>query len=78
MHKTVEAIVDENGQIKLLEPIELAAQQRLLVTVMDQPADEEFINGVPVTALLAEPALREYWDRPEEDEAWREFQDKAK
>jgi hypothetical protein len=76
MHKTIEGVVDENGTIRLLEKFTLTKHQRVLVTVFEE--DEEFVGGVPVTALLAEKSLAEYWDRPEEDEAWKDFQPKAK
>jgi hypothetical protein len=66
MIKTVEAMVDENGNVRLLEPVQLAAACRALVTILeDEPA-----MRVPETALLSEPALAEDWDRPEEDAAW--------
>lgn len=77
MLKTIQGIVDESGRIRLMESVSLNASQRVLVTVLDE-VDEEFVGNVPVTALLAEPSLREYWDRPEEDEAWKDFQKKAK
>jgi len=76
MMRTVKAIVDKDGQIKLMEPVELHESQELLVTLLETEEDEQFVNGVPVTALLSEPSLREYWDRPEEDEAWKDFQPK--
>lgn len=70
MLKTLEAIVDQNGQIRLLEGEELPPSRRVLVTLLDNEAE-----GIPETAFLAEPALAEYWNRPEEDAAWSELQD---
>lgn len=62
MLPTVEAVIDEQGNIHLREPIHLPAARRALVTILeDEPAK---------TALLSEPALMEDWDRPEEDAAW--------
>ena len=75
MQRTYDGIVNDDGTIRLLEPVELSPGTRVLVTVLDVDDDEDTINGVPVAALLAQPALAEYWDRPEEDEAWRHFQD---
>ena len=72
MHKTFEGIVDESGQIRLLEPTPLPRAGRVLVTLLDSCGD-----AMAESALLAEPALAEYWNRPEEDEAWRDLQDEA-
>ena len=70
MIQTVEAIIDEQGQIHLVIPIRLPAARRALVTILEeQPA-----IIIPETALLSEPALAEDWDRPEEDAAWSYLQ----
>lgn len=77
MPKTVEAVVDERGQIRLLEPLELHASQRVLVTVLedvleDEPgADERSVSEI---ALLSQEALAKDWNRDEEDEAWKHLQ----
>jgi hypothetical protein len=64
--QTIEAVIDEQGNIRLLEPIQLPTARRALVTILDY---EPLIN-IPETALLSEPALAEDWNRPEEDAAW--------
>lgn len=73
MPKTVEAIVDEHGRIRLLEPLQLRTAQRVLVTVLDEEA-KSGEEGVSETALLSEKALAEDWNREEEDEAWDHLQ----
>lgn len=35
--ETLEAIIDENGVIKLLKPIHLSTKRRALVTILDAP-----------------------------------------
>jgi hypothetical protein len=66
MIKTVEAIIDEQGTVRLLEPVQLASTRRALVTILkDAP-----IVSSEETARLSEPALAEDWNRPEEDAAW--------
>jgi hypothetical protein len=68
--RTVEAIIDEQGVVRLLEDVDLPGTRRALVTILEEyPAarDNE-------TALLSETALAEAWDRPEEDEAWSHLQ----
>ena len=63
MIRTVEAVIDENGNVTLLEPVRPASVRRALVTMLEE-------DPVAETALLSEPALAEDWNRPEEDEAW--------
>jgi hypothetical protein len=69
MIRTVEAIVDERGDVRLLEAVRLPATRRALVTILEEPPlrPEE-------TALLSEAALAEDWNRPEEDAAWAHLQ----
>jgi hypothetical protein len=68
MIKTVEAVIDERGNVTLLEPVHPGGLRRALVTTLEeQPMAAE-------TALLSETALAEDWDRPEEDEAWKHLQ----
>lgn len=70
MIKTVEAIIDENGKVSILEHVDLPAARRALVTILD----EEPTNSISETALLSEAALAEDWDNPEEDTAWSNLQ----
>jgi len=68
--QTVEALIDEQGGVHLLEAIHLAATRRALVTILDEvPA------SLPETTLLSEPALAQDWDRAEEDKAWSHLQE---
>ena len=62
---TVEAVIDEQGNVKILRPVPLQGARRALVVVLDEP-----VLPVAETALLSEAALAEDWMRPEEDEAW--------
>ena len=69
MIQTIEAIVDERGEVRLLEPLHLDRSHRALVTILaDEPADAH------ETALLSEASLAEDWNRPEEDAAWSHLQ----
>ena len=62
---TVEAVIDEQGNVKILQPVPLQGARRALLVVLDEPA-----LLVAETVLLSEAALAEDWRRPEEDEAW--------
>ena len=66
MIRTVEAVIDKDGHVRLLEPVQLPTARRALVTILEDISRV----GVPDSALLSEPALAEDWSRPEEDEAW--------
>ena len=70
MIQTVEAVVDEQGKVRLLTPIHLPTARRALVTILE----EKPAVNVPETALLSEPALAEDWNKPEEDAAWSHLQ----
>ena len=69
MIRTVEAVVDEKGGVRLLEEVKLSAAHRALVTILD---DEPSIQPSE-TALLSEAALGADWNRPEEEEAWADL-----
>ena len=70
MIKTVEVVIDERGNVRLLEPVRSGGVRRALVTILDErPADR-----IAQTPLLSEAALAEDWERPEEDEAWKHLQ----
>jgi hypothetical protein len=70
MLQTVEAMIDESGNVRLLEPLHLSSVHRALVTILDETQP----TAAPATALLSEPALAADWTRPEEDAAWSHLQ----
>lgn len=70
MVRTVEAVIDEHGHVRLLEPLQLGAACRALVTILE--GDPALL--LHEAALLSEPALRDDWDRSEEDAAWSHLQ----
>ncbi len=75
MLQTVEAMIDETGNVRLLEPLHLSSAHRALVTILDEThVIPEQTHAGPETALLSEPALAADWNRPEEDEAWSHLQ----
>ena len=67
--QTIEAIVDERGAVRLLEPVQLDRRHRALVTILaDEPSEAH------ETALLSVACLAQDWNRPEEDAAWAYLQ----
>ena len=70
MIRTIEAIVDEQGTVRLKESVRLVAPRRAVVTIFD----EDKTIKVDESALLSEPALAQDWNRPEEDAAWSYLQ----
>ncbi len=69
MIQTVEALIDEDGAVRLLEAVRLPSARRALVTILEEPA----VQGSEA-ALLSEAALGKDWNRPEEEEAWSHLQ----
>ena len=63
MREAIEATIEPDGTVRLLEPISLDRTRRALVVILDEGA------GVAETALLSEAALADR-DRAEEDAAW--------
>ena len=72
MPKTIEAFVDDDGAIHLLESVPLRPRQRVLVTILDEESKK--VRSESETALLSEEALTKDWNREEEDEAWAHLQ----
>ena len=68
MIQTVEAIVDKQGRVRLLEAVELSEERRAFVTILEP------ISERSESALLSEASLATDWNRPEEDEAWSSLQ----
>lgn len=66
--KTVEAVIETNGEVRLVEPMQLSSPRRALVTILEEAPT------VHDAALLSEAALAEDWNRTEEDEAWAYLQ----
>ncbi len=71
MLRTIEAIIEADGRVRLLESIALPGARRALVTVLEELGAEE--SG-DLTAQLSAPALAHDWNRPEEDAAWAHLQ----
>ena len=69
MVKTVEAIIEKNGEVHLKESIQLSSPCRAIITILDEKSDD-----VAETALLSEASLSADWDLPEEDKAWSHLQ----
>ena len=70
MIRKVEAVVNEQGTVRLKETVRLVAPRRAVVTIFD----ENRAGQVDEATLLSEPALAQDWNRPEEDAAWSHFQ----
>ena len=62
--------METDGRVRLLENVHLSSARRVVVTILDEPAEREG----NVTALLSEGVLAEDWSRPEEEEAWAHLQ----
>ena len=70
MIKTVEAVIDDQGRVRLLEPVKIVRTQRALVTILE----EEPAPDLQEVTRLSENVLAEDWNRPEEEAAWSHLQ----
>jgi hypothetical protein len=70
MIRTIEATIDEQGNVNLLQPVKLPSTRRALVTILEDAP----VESVNEATLLSEPALAKDWNRPEEDVAWSHLQ----
>ena len=62
--KTVEAVIEPSGEVRLIEPVHVTSPRRALVTILEEAPDTR------EAALLSEAALGEDWNCAEEDAAW--------
>ena len=69
MIQTIEATIDEKGEVHLSEPLKIKGVHTALVMVLDEPPVNEH-----ETALLSEQSLSTDWSKTEEDEAWSHLQ----
>ncbi len=68
MVRAFEAIIDEKGQVRLVDDVRLPVTRRAVLIMLDEDPAQ-----VSETALLSEPALAD-WNRPEEEAAWSHLQ----
>jgi hypothetical protein len=66
--KTVEAVIQPNGEVRLVEPVRVSSPRRALVTILEEAPT------VHDAALLSEVALGDDRNRAEEDAAWAHLQ----
>lgn len=69
MIRTIEATIDERGEVHLAESLKIKGIHRALLTILEEPPVDAL-----ETALLSESSLSTDWSRPEEEEAWSHFQ----
>ena len=75
MVRTLEAVIEEGGKVRLLEPVDIQVARRALVTVLDEePRGLDVASEPSDVTRLSEPALAQDWNRPEEDAAWSHLQ----
>ena len=70
MLRTIKAVVEADGTVRLLEPVRLGSTRRALLTILED-GDEDSSSS---SALLSEAALAADWSRPEEEAAWAYLQ----
>ena len=66
MIRTVEAVLDAEGRLRMLERVRVDKPRRVLVTILDEEPTDDALS----LTLVSEASLAKDWDRPEEDAAW--------
>ncbi|MBI1294510.1 hypothetical protein GC175_06090 [bacterium] len=66
MLQAIEAIIDQDGNLRIPASVTLPKSRRVIITILDEEPSDESTN----LALLSESSLARDWNRPEEDEAW--------
>lgn len=66
MLRTIEAVIEPDGQVRLLEPLTLTTAHRALVTVLDESGDVAGGNGSGL--FTKDPGAD--WAREGSDAAW--------
>ena len=69
MIRTLEAVIDEQGNVRLLKPVHLPSSRRALVTILDERQSARSRDCDVERGRWAED-----WNRPEEDEVTRHLQ----
>ena len=70
MVQTIEGILELDGSVRLLQPVQTTLPRRALVMILEEPS-----AALPSeTAILSERSLATDWDRAEEDAAWAHLQ----
>ena len=79
MLKTVEAVLEDDGRLRLLEAIDPPKGARIyaLIVEADDLSEKEDTQDAPRFSIgsLSESVLARDWLRPEEDEAWKHLDD---
>lgn len=68
MLRTLEATIDKNGKVTLVEAVALRSKQRALVTILDNSVSMN--EEQDEMARFAESSLQD-WNSKEEDRAWQ-------
>ena len=70
MVHTIEAVLELDGSVRLLQSIQTTSPRRALVMILEEPS-----AALPSeTAILSERSLAIDWNRAEEDAAWAHLQ----
>lgn len=68
MLQTIEAEIDEEGNIRLKEDVSLKQRHKALVIILDEKEE------IAETMRLSESTLAKDWGRAEEEDAWKAYQ----
>ena len=67
MIRSIEAVIEVDGNITLCETIHLKKTHRAILTILEE-------TSVDTDSLLSEQSLAVDWLKPEEEDAWSHLQ----
>jgi len=85
MLQTIEAVIDEKGNLRILEPIELPKMRRAIITILnEEPSDEAVhlaLQGQKIAALEQKhaqgyanlPSKKDEYSEWESEQVWGEL-----
>lgn len=74
MIRTIEAVIDERGDVKLVEPVKLTTKHRALVTILEEPPAQGELR--PYALAAGQFKVPPNFDAPLPDDILADFEGK--
>lgn len=77
MLQTIEAIIDEKGVLRMLEPVDLPKMRRVIVTILNEEPTEESLNRAihnQKIALMEQQQAKGYANIPSKKDEFGEWE----
>ena len=77
MLQTIEAIIDEKGVLRILEPVELPKMRRVIVTILNEEPAKEALDRVTQNQkilMMEQQHAKGYADHPSNKDEFSEWE----